>query len=107
MKNKKTLDFQKFIKWFKDGEKPKNQWKIGTEHGKFLFKKIISKDLVMKMKMVLNLFWKKFQKDDWNKICENKNIIGLKHISGSSISLEIYGQFEIIWSTINRLTHDM
>ena len=62
MKNKKTLDFQKIYKWFKDGEKPKNQWKIGTEHEKFLFKKNNFKDLVMKMKMVLNLFWKKFQK---------------------------------------------
>lgn len=96
MKNKKTLDFQTIYKWFKDGEKPKNQWKIGTEHEKFLFKKNNFKRLSYEdengIKSILEEISKK---DDWNKICENKNIIGLKHISGSSISLEPGGQFEL------------
>ena len=39
MNNKQTLDFDKICQWFKDGEKKRENWLIGTEHEKFLFKK--------------------------------------------------------------------
>ena len=44
MDNKQTLDFDKICQWFKDGEKKRENWLIGTEHEKFLFKKMSSKD---------------------------------------------------------------
>ena len=37
--NKKKLEFDQIIDWFKSGEKKKNDWLIGTEHEKFIFNK--------------------------------------------------------------------
>ena len=89
MNNKQTLNIDKILQWFKDGEKKKDDWLIGTEHEKFLFKKNIFKRLSYEdlngIKFILN---KISEEEDWEKILENNNLIGLKHKSGSSISLE-------------------
>ena len=39
MESKQTLDFKKICQWFENGEKSIDEWRIGTEHEKFLFKK--------------------------------------------------------------------
>ena len=39
MDNKQTLNLDKIFQWFKEGEKKRDEWLIGTEHEKFLFKK--------------------------------------------------------------------
>ena len=39
MDNKQTLNLDKIFQWFKEGEKKRDDWLIGTEHEKFLFKK--------------------------------------------------------------------
>ena len=36
MDNKQTLNLDKIFQWFKDGEKKRDDWLIGTEHEKFL-----------------------------------------------------------------------
>ena len=54
--NKFSVDENQIINWFRDGEKPKNQWLIGTEHEKFIFKKKHMKELTIAKKMELNLF---------------------------------------------------
>ena len=104
MDNKKTLDFDKICQWFKDGEKKRENWLIGTEHEKFLFKKNDFKRLSYQdlkgIKFILN---KLAEEENWEKISENNNLIGLKHKSGSSISLEPGGQFELSGAPLKNL----
>ena len=104
MENKQTLDFDKICQWFKDGEKKRENWLIGTEHEKFLFKKNEFKRLSYEdlkgIKFILN---KIAEEEDWEKISENNNLIGLKHKSGSSISLEPGGQFELSGAPLKNL----
>ena len=104
MENKQTLDFDKICQWFKDGEKKRENWLIGTEHEKFLFKKNEFKRLSYEdlkgIKFILN---KIAEEEDWEKISENNNLIGLKHRSGSSISLEPGGQFELSGAPLKNL----
>ena len=49
MDNKKTLTLDKIFHWFKEGEKKRDEWLIGTEHEKFYLKKMTLKDWVMKI----------------------------------------------------------
>ena len=104
MNNKQTLNIEKIWQWFKYGEKKKDDWLIGTEHEKFLFKKNIFKRLSYEdlngIKFILN---KIAGEEDWEKILENNNLIGLKHKSGSSISLEPGGQFELSGAPLKNL----
>ena len=104
MENKQTLDFDKICQWFKDGEKNRENWLIGTEHEKFLFRKNDLKRLgyeeLKGIKFILN---KIAEEADWEKISENNNLIGLKHKSGSSISLEPGGQFELSGAPLKNL----
>ena len=41
--------------------------------------------------------------DNWSEIKEGDNLIGLKHVSGSSISLEPGGQFELSGAPLKNL----
>ena len=104
MYNKQTLNFDNICQWFRDGEKKKDDWLIGTEHEKFLFKKNNFKRLGYEdlngIKFILN---KISEEEDWEKILENNNLIGLKHKSGSSISLEPGGQFELSGAPLKNL----
>ena len=81
---------------------------IGTEHEKFLFKKSDFKRLGYEdlngIKTILN---KIAEEEDWEKINEGNNLIGLKHKSGSSISLEPGGQFELSGAPLRNLHIDM
>ena len=52
------------------------------------------------IKTILN---KIAEEEDWEKINEGNNLIGLKHKSGSSISLEPGGQFELSGAPLRNL----
>ena len=69
MDNKQTLNLDKILQWFKDGEKKRDEWLIGTEHEKFLFKKNDFKRLGYEdlngIKTILN---KIAEEEDWGKI---------------------------------------
>jgi glutamate--cysteine ligase len=77
------------------GNKPKTQWRIGTEHEKFGF---IEKGLrplpyagKASIKTLLDELASRY---GWAPILEGENIIGLKK-DGASVSLEPGGQFEL------------
>ena len=82
MDNKQTLNLDKIFQWFKEGEKKRDDWLIGTEHEKFLFKKNGFKRLVYEdlngIKTILNKIAKE---EDWKKINEGKNI-SIKQMGG-------------------------
>ena len=85
---------QQLVDYFFNACKPKDQWRIGTEHEKFLFdenKKRIGYDGEKSIKTILE----KLQSDYFTPINEAGKIIGLKGQNGDSLTLEPGGQFEL------------
>ena len=90
------LEKHDLLNWFKSGEKPKKNWKIGTEHEKFVFHgKSFNRVGYFGKAGVSELLNKLAEKNNWEKILENNNTIALKDHTGASISLEPGGQLEL------------
>ena len=90
------LKKEDLLKWFEAGAKPREKWKIGTEHEKFVFHTETLKRVGYSGKSgISELLNKLAQENNWEKILENKNTIALKDDTGASISLEPGGQLEL------------
>ncbi len=86
------------IETLSKGCKPKSQWKLGTEHEKFVYYKDNFAPLPYEgidgragIKDVLL----KFEQAGWQPIYEEGNIIALKDDTGASVTLEPAGQLEL------------
>jgi glutamate--cysteine ligase len=87
------------ISWFAGGSKPREAWRIGTEHEKFLF---LSDTLgpvpYDGQRGVRSLMQALISRYGWQAIREGENIIALRRPAGdsvSTVSLEPGGQFEL------------
>ena len=82
------------IEYFAEGSKPQDQWGIGTEHEKFLYRKDnlqrLGHDTEPGIEQILHLM----QKSGWTPIDEKGKTVGLKK-NGAPITLEPGGQFEL------------
>ena len=98
------LEYSDLLKWFNQGEKPSKNWRIGTEHEKFVFYtnnlKRVSYLGASGISELLNAL---AIKNNWVKIIENNNTIGLKDDTGASISLEPGGQLELSGTPLESL----
>ncbi len=87
--------YEQLAGYLNDGCKPKENWKIGTEHEKFGFRKNDFTPLPYEgecsIKAMLNGLKENYQ---WSEILEDGNIIGLSK-NGANISLEPGGQLEL------------
>ena len=82
------------VEYFIDGGKPYDQWGIGTEHEKFLYRKDDLQRLGHDTKPGIEQILKRMQESGWSPIIEKNKTVGLKK-NGASISLEPGGQFEL------------
>jgi glutamate--cysteine ligase len=87
---------------FEGGEKPKKDWRIGTEHEKFVFRvddhrapSYDEKGGIRDLLMGLTEF-------GWEPVRENGNVIALSGADGT-ISLEPAGQFELSGAALKNL----
>ncbi len=102
--HKQKLEIDQILDWFKSGEKKHEDFLIGTEHEKFLFTKDNFKRLGYDDENGINKILEEISGDGkWEKIIEDGNLIGLKNFSGSSISLEPGGQFELSGAPLKNL----
>ncbi len=102
--HKQKLEIDQILDWFKSGEKKHEDYLIGTEHEKFLFTKDNFKRLGYDDENGINKILEEISGDgNWEKIIEDGNAIGLKSFSGSSISLEPGGQFELSGAPLKNL----
>ncbi len=77
------------------GCKPKNEWRIGTEHEKFVFCRTSLEPVPYEGETGIRAILEKLgQETGWSIIAENDLPIGLKG-EGASVSLEPGGQFEL------------
>ena len=83
------------VAWFEAGNKPKADWRIGTEHEKFGFIKEGLRPLPYEGDASVCVMLEGLRdKFDWAPIEEGGHLIGLKR-DGASVSLEPGGQFEL------------
>ncbi|CAL5097151.1 unnamed protein product [Urochloa decumbens] len=88
------------VAYLASGCKPKENWRIGTEHEKFGFEVDTLRPIKYdQIRDILNGLAERF---DWDKIMEEDNVIGLKQ-GKQSISLEPGGQFELSGAPLETL----
>jgi glutamate--cysteine ligase len=97
------------VAWIAAGEKPKPDWRIGTEHEKFVFNtETLTPVPYAGDRGIRALMEHMIARYDWEPITEGSNIIALKRPDGQpggTISLEPGGQFELSGAPLETL-HD-
>ena len=85
------------VAWFEEGSKPKSQFRIGTEHEKFVFTVDGHRPVPYDGRRSIRALLEGMQHLlGWEPIVEDGNIIGLFDVTGGgAISLEPGGQFEL------------
>ena len=82
------------VRHIADGSKPKAQWRIGTEHEKFVYDLRTFKPLAYDAHPGIKGLLEGMRRFGWEPVLEKDNIIGLTQ-NGASLSLEPGGQFEL------------
>jgi glutamate--cysteine ligase len=82
------------IAYVASGAKPKGEWRIGTEHEKFVYSLKDYKPLAYETRPGIRQLLEGMQRFGWKPIMEGRNIIGLS-LNNAALSLEPGGQFEL------------
>ena len=108
MGNHSTIikDVGQLVEWIAKGAKPAADWRIGTEHEKFLFHRDSLRPVAFDgdsgVEAVLGALCKAIG-DKATPIIEKGKIIGLKDGDGGSVSLEPGGQLELSGAPLSNL----
>ncbi|XP_068645413.1 glutamate--cysteine ligase, chloroplastic-like [Aristolochia californica] len=86
------LTKEDLVGYLASGCKPKDKWRIGTEHEKFGFE--LETLRPVRYELIAELLNGLAERFDWDRIMEGEYIIGLKQ-GNQNISLEPGGQFEL------------
>ncbi|WP_417254547.1 glutamate--cysteine ligase [Celeribacter sp.] len=87
--------YDDLVGYFAEGCKPKDEWKIGTEHEKFGYCEAQQKPLPYKGDCSIKAILEGLQdRYGWNPVFEGEYLIGLE-LNGANISLEPGGQLEL------------
>ncbi len=88
-------DFAQLAEYMAEGEKPKDAWRIGTEHEKFGYCEKAQKPLPYEGPCSIKAMLEGLRDTyGWTPVEEQGNIIGLTH-NGANVSLEPGGQLEL------------
>ena len=82
------------VRHLAEGSKPKADWRIGTEHEKFVYDLRSHKPLAYATQPGIRGLLEGMRRFGWEDVKEGENIIGLTQ-AGASLSLEPGGQFEL------------
>lgn len=85
---------QELADYLAQGSKPESDWRIGTEHEKFVFHWDGLRPASYEEPQGIGALLHGLARDDWQSIIENGHLIGLKQ-GGGSITLEPGGQLEL------------
>jgi len=91
------------IAYIEGGEKPRDQWRIGTEHEKFLYCKDTLRPLAYEGTPGVKALLEALSGPNWEPVYEKGNIIALKGTDGGSITLEPGGQFELSGAALENI----
>ncbi|MBI1329619.1 MAG: glutamate--cysteine ligase [Alphaproteobacteria bacterium] len=82
------------VAYLASGSKPKSDWRIGTEHEKFIYGLKTMKPVPYAGEGGIRALLEGMRRFGWEPVMEGDSIIGLTQ-NGASISLEPGGQFEL------------
>ncbi len=88
--------------YFAKGEKPKDRWRIGTEHEKFVYRKADHRAPSYDEPGGIRDLLKGLERLGWQPVIEGDNVIAMTGADGS-ISLEPAGQFELSCAPVDNL----
>ncbi len=91
--------------WLAAGSKPRDAWRIGTEHEKFVFCRNSLKPLPYEGEKSIRRLLEALVPMGWSPVREGDNPIALTHPDGSSITLEPGGQLELSGAPLETI-HD-
>ncbi|MFV0295583.1 MAG: glutamate--cysteine ligase [Hyphomicrobiaceae bacterium] len=95
------------VEWFSVGSKPKEQWRIGTEHEKIPFQTDDLRPVPYQgPRGIRTILTELIARHGWQPIAEGDNIIALKRPDdepGATVSLEPGGQFELSGAALETL----
>ena len=87
---------------FSGGEKPKDEWRIGTEHEKFVYRTADHRAPSYEEPGGIRDLLSGLTEFGWQPVVENGNVIALAGADGT-ISLEPAGQFELSGAALENL----
>ncbi|HEY4136058.1 MAG TPA: glutamate--cysteine ligase [Alphaproteobacteria bacterium] len=87
-------DKRQLVDYIASGNKPRNAWRVGTEHEKFAYDLDSYRPLPYEGPAGIAEILKRMQRFGWQPVKENGNVIALTQ-NGASITLEPGGQFEL------------
>ncbi len=94
-KDSKILtDYRQLVEHLENGCKPREEWRIGTEHEKFVFVRGTNKPVPYEGNPGIRRFLEELTRFGWKQILENGNPIALT-MGDCNISLEPGGQLEL------------
>ena len=103
-KSIKITDKAQLVDWLKQQEADAENWRIGTEHEKFLFQKGSFRPVSYEGEIGIGEILSRLaEKHSMTPISEKGYIIGLKDGQGGSITLEPGGQFELSGAPLKNL----
>jgi glutamate--cysteine ligase len=85
---------RQLVEYLEKGNKPVEQWRIGTEHEKFAFDRKTLRRLPYEGASGIGALLRGMQRFGWQPVEENGNVIALT-MGACNISLEPGGQFEL------------
>jgi glutamate--cysteine ligase len=83
------------VAYLESGNKPKDQWRIGTEHEKFAFRLSDLRPLPHGGPDGIAAMLEGMTRFGWSPVYEGENLIALSKPDGCSVTLEPGGQFEL------------
>jgi glutamate--cysteine ligase len=97
-------DYGDLVSYIEAGEKPKSEWKIGTEHEKFPFRTKTRKPIPYEGPDGIRAMLEGMTRFGWEPVMEDGKIIGLSDPdSWANVSLEPGGQFELSGAPLDAL----
>ena len=100
----RPLTFQDLVAWFDKGSKPKDQWRVGAEHEKFVFRLGTHEPVPYEPEGIKALL-DGLTRFGWQPVLEAGNVIALER-GKANVSLEPGGQFELSGAPLETI-HDI
>lgn len=90
------------VAYIASGEKPKTDWRIGTEHEKFGFRLDDLRPPTFDGERGIEALLKGLTRFGWQAVSENNRVVALTH-NGASVTLEPAGQLELSGAALENI----
>ncbi len=96
-------DKRQLVEYLAAGCKKPQDWRIGTEHEKFVFRRADLRPVPYEGADGIHALLEGLRRFGWEPVLDGENMVGLSHENGGAISLEPGGQFELSGAPLENL----